>query len=77
MEKLPLAAEAILEVSSDRIEPYIESIRNRVCVRCEYWDPDGNCTRRDTDNCMLSSYLPLVVEAIEEHLGQSFTRPAA
>jgi len=71
MEKLPLAAEAILAVSSDRIDPYIESIRERVCVHCEYWDPDGSCARRDTDNCMLSSYLPLVVVAIEEHLGRS------
>jgi hypothetical protein len=72
MAKLPLAAEAILKVSSDRIEPYIQSIRDHVCVHCELWDPDGSCARRDTDNCMLSSYLPLMVEAIEEHFGRSF-----
>jgi len=76
MEKLPAAAKAILEVNSDRIDPYIQSIRDCVCIRCEFWDPDGTCARRDTDNCMLSSYLPVVVEAIEEHFGRAFTPQA-
>lgn len=50
-EAPPWAAEAILKASSDRIEPYIQSIRG---------------------NCMLSSCLPLMVEAIGEHFGRSF-----
>src|SRR5712691_5517048 len=35
MAKLPLAAEAVLKVSSDRMEPYIESIRENVCSYCD------------------------------------------
>ena len=75
MKKLPQAVDAILRVSSDRMEPYIQSIRDNVCVSCELRYPDGSCAQRDTDNCMLNSYLPLVVEAIEEYFGKTF--PAA
>lgn len=72
MEKLPLAAEVILQVHSDRMEPYIEAIREHLCAQCERRYPDGSCAPRDTDQCMLNSYLPLVVEAIEEHFQRAF-----
>ena len=71
MVKLPLAAEAVLKVRSDRMEPYIEAIRAKVCGDCDLRNADGSCDSRDTDRCMLNSYLPLVVEAIEEF----FQRP--
>jgi len=35
MEKLPAVTEAILKVRSDRMEPYIQSIRDNVCAYCE------------------------------------------
>lgn len=66
MEKIPQVAEAILKVSSDSIEPYIESVRENVCAYCELRNEDGTCDWRKTDQCMLNSYLPLVVESIEE-----------
>ena len=66
MKKLPAAAEAILQVKSDRIEPYIQAIRDTVCVTCEHRYPDASCDWRDIDRCLLDSYLPLVVEAVEE-----------
>jgi hypothetical protein len=71
MAKLPLAAEAILKVSSDRIEPYIESIRQHVCAACDLRYEDGSCDSRDTDRCMLNSYLPLFVETIEDYFKRS------
>ena len=72
MAKLPLAAEAVVMVTSDRIDPYVQAIRDNVCAVCDGRYPDGTCAPRDTDNCMLSSYLPLVVEAIEAHFGREF-----
>ena len=75
MAKFPLAAEAILKVNSDRMEPYIQSIRDNVCVQCDVRYPDGSCAARDTDRCMLDSYLPLVVEAIEEFFQRPLGRP--
>ncbi len=77
MVKLPLAAEAILKVDSKSIEPYLQSIRDNVCAICEWRDPDGSCARRRTDNCTLDSFLPLVVEAVEEYYGRALTAAAA
>jgi hypothetical protein len=71
LTKLPQAAEAILKVSSDRIDPYIEAIRKEVCLHCDLRNPDGTCAPRDTDQCMLDTYLPFFVEVIESH----FQRP--
>lgn len=71
LAKLPQAAEAILKVQSDHMEPYIQSVRDNVCHFCDLRYPDGSCDSRVTDRCVLDSYLPLVVEAIEEHFGRS------
>ena len=76
MAKLPRAAAAILEVNSDRMEPYIQAIRDKVCIDCDLRYPDGSCNARDTDRCMLNCYLPLVVEAVEEYFGRPLA-PAA
>ena len=72
-KKLPLAAEAVLKVNSHYMKPYIQAIRDNVCIHCELRNPNGSCDPRDTDRCMLNSYLPLVVEAIEEYFGKTFT----
>jgi hypothetical protein len=72
MEKLPDVAYAVLKVSSDRMDPYIQSIRENVCAQCGLRNLDGSCDVRVTDQCMLDSYLPLVVEAIEEHFAKGF-----
>ena len=72
LSKLPQAAEAVLRVDSNYIEPYLQSIRDNVCAFCEVRYPNGGCVSRDTDRCMLNSYLPLVVEAIEDYFGRSF-----
>lgn len=74
MKKLPIAAEAILKVNSNCMAPYIQAIRDSVCVHCELRNLGGSCGPRDTDRCTLDSYLPLVVEAIEEHLGKTLPR---
>jgi hypothetical protein len=70
MAKISPAAQAILKVNSPYMEPYIQAVRDEVCVNCDLRYPDGSCAPRDTDNCMLNSYLPLVVEVIEEHFGK-------
>ncbi|HYM09920.1 MAG TPA: hypothetical protein VEU62_04275 [Bryobacterales bacterium] len=74
MSKLPLAAEAILMVDSDKIGPYVQSLRDHVCATCSLRNPDGSCDPRDTDRCMLDTYLPLFVEAIEEYFQKAPAR---
>jgi hypothetical protein len=70
MQKIPEAVEAVSRVDSPYLEPYIQSLRKTVCERCLLRDGNGECGPRDTDRCMLDSYLPLVVEVIEEHFGK-------
>lgn len=72
MEKLPEAAEAILKVNSDRIGPYIDSVRANVCEHCALRNDDSTCDQRSTDRCMLNSYLPIVVDCIEEFFAKGF-----
>jgi hypothetical protein len=69
MQKIPEAVEAISLVDSPYMEPYIASLRKRVCQNCLLRGVNGDCGPRDTDRCMLDSYLPLVVEVIEDHFG--------
>lgn len=49
-----------------KIEPYLQAVRKNVCMKC--WDAKfgGKCGLRDTLDCGLDRYLPLVIEAIEE-----------
>jgi hypothetical protein len=75
IQKIPEAVEAISRVNSPYLDPYIESLRKRVCEQCLRRDANGECGPRDTDRCMLDSYLPLVVEVIEEYFGEKVPLP--
>jgi hypothetical protein len=70
MQKIPEAVEAVSRIDSPYLEPYIQSLRKKVCEQCLLRDANGECGPRDTDRCMLDSYLPLVVEVIEEYFGE-------
>jgi hypothetical protein len=68
----PYVAQAILATDSDRIEPYIEAIRENVCSVCIDGRLDGSCPRREERSCALDTYLGPIVEAISEATGKSF-----
>jgi hypothetical protein len=55
---LPLFLEAVQEVDSSLIEPYLDSIHRRVCSQCVRRDHEG-CP------CPMDYLLVLLVEAIE------------
>ena len=42
------------------------AIEAAVCTRCPEQDTQGHCDLRSKGECGLSTYLPLVVDAIEE-----------
>jgi hypothetical protein len=67
--ELPAIIEAILQVKSDRMDDYVTAIEAAVCARCPEQDGEGRCGRRDRADCGLYTYLPLVVDAIEEVKG--------
>ena len=70
----PQVAQAIQSTSSDDIQDYINAIRRNVCSVCTAQDSDGNCGLRQEVQCALDSYLLLIVEAIEEATGKTFSR---
>ena len=70
----PQVAHAIQTTSSDNLQDYIDAIRRNVCTVCTSQDSDGDCGRRQEVRCALDSYLLLVVEAIEEATGKTFSR---
>ena len=57
--------ETVLSVQCNAIEPYIEALRQNVCVECKHQSADGTCTTRNRLDCGLDRYFPLVIEAIE------------
>ena len=64
--QLPTIVEAILRVKSDRMDDYVTAIENAVCANCAEPDEQGRCGLRDQGACALYTYLPLVVDAIED-----------
>ena len=69
----PQVAKAIQSVSSDDIHEYIAAIRANVCSVCHERENDGSCETRRMVQCALDAYLPLVVDAIEEATGKTFS----
>lgn len=70
----PEVARAIQSVSSDDIQQYIDAIRRDVCSVCADRAGDDSCEERQQVRCALDAYLLLVVDAIEEATGKTFSR---
>ena len=67
--QLPAVVTAILGVHSDRMDDYVAAIEAAVCAACPEPDAQGRCALRDKGTCGLYTYLPLIVDAIEEVKG--------
>ena len=65
-DHVPSIVNAVLSVRSDRMDDYEDAIKAHVCARCGAEDASGRCRLRDRGECALSTYLYLVVEAVEE-----------
>lgn len=63
---LPQLVKIAERIRDRRIEPYIDAVRKEVCMKCEFGSQKESCPLRDTLDCGLNRYLPLVLEAIEE-----------
>jgi hypothetical protein len=67
--QLPVIVDAILCVESDHMDDYVAAIEAAVCAGCPQQDDHGRCGLRAQGDCGLYTYLPLVVDAIEEVRG--------
>jgi hypothetical protein len=71
---LPKIVETVFSVESDRLEPYIQALRENVCATCQYQGVDEACTVRNNVDCALDRYFPMIVEILQEtrlHLNQT------
>ena len=66
---LPSLVDAIVAVQSSRMDDYVAAIGAHVCSGCDDQDAQGRCALRDQSDCALTSYLSLVVDAIEDVRG--------
>ena len=64
--QLPAIVEATVHVKSDRMDDYVTLIEAAVCASCPEQDAVGRCLPRERGACGLYTYLPLVVDAIDE-----------
>ncbi len=73
----PYVAQAILATGGENLDSYLAAIREHVCSVCIDQRLDGTCPKRDDRSCALDSYLPQIVEAIEEATGKAVVPPRA
>ena len=66
---LPRLVEILSLIDSPRMDEYVAAVEAEICGRCAQQDSGGRCELRDEGQCALYTYLPLVVEAIEEVRG--------
>ena len=55
---------AILSRSSNSFEDDLWSIRAFVCSTCKHQDATGHCSRRNSADCPLDRYLPLIIQTV-------------
>ena len=61
----PEIVKTVSNVRSDSLQDYVDALRANICTNCEHQFSDGVCKKRDTLECALDRYLPVVIEVIE------------
>ena len=62
---LPQIVGIVNAVKSDSLHDYVHELRSGICVSCRD-NQEGVCGLRNSLECALDRYFPLVVEAIDE-----------
>lgn len=62
----PAITRAVGGVESDRMDGYYGAVESQICRHCSEQDAEGRCGLRKVGDCAFYSYLPLVVDAVEE-----------
>ncbi len=61
----PEIVETVSNVHSGSYQDYINALRANVCKTCEHQFANGDCKKRDTLECALDRYYPVVIDVIE------------
>ncbi|MBI4550182.1 MAG: hypothetical protein HY714_04580 [Candidatus Omnitrophica bacterium] len=49
-----------------KIDAYAEAVKKNICMKCRTRKPGDHCMYRDTLDCGLDRYIPLIIQAIED-----------
>lgn len=64
---LPRLVDVLSSVTSTRMDEYVAAVEREICSQCSEQDESGRCQLRDgLTGCALSTYLPFVLNAVEE-----------
>jgi delta 1-pyrroline-5-carboxylate dehydrogenase len=58
----------VQRTSGRKIEPYLEELRETVCVSCEYAFCSGNCPLREIAGCTLQNHAAMIFGTIRSLL---------
>ncbi len=61
----PEIVETVSGVQSSSYQDYVTALRANVCKSCGHQYATGVCRKRDTLECALDRYFPVVIEVIE------------
>ncbi|MCK6457755.1 MAG: hypothetical protein L6Q92_14640 [Phycisphaerae bacterium] len=69
--------DVVRTIRSDKIDPYVERLREVICSECRMQDENGQCTMRDHADCALDDYFVLIVDLVESELVAEARQSAA
>lgn len=61
----PEIVRTVRSVHSDSFQDYVDALRVNICRTCDHQFPNGVCRKRDTLECALDRYFPIVIKVIE------------
>ena len=61
----PEIVQTVSSVRSASVQDYVEALRANICKNCEHQFANGVCKKRDTLECALDRYFPIVIDVIE------------
>ena len=65
----PQLVEVVEAVDSNLVSDYVQPIRDNVCSTCKnILSSEGDCDVRHDGRCALDSYLPLILDVIDDYL---------
>lgn len=70
LRNLDQVIDVVRTIRSDRIDDYVERLREVVCAECRNQDSEGRCKVRDRIDCSLDCLFGLVVETVESELSR-------
>jgi len=65
---LSTIVDIVISTHAARIDPYVDTLREKVCAACHFEDDHGTCPCRDSLDCALDTYYPLIVDVIEDEM---------